>query len=40
MGRFNKYSGVVAAERRAEKKDLLGAADLFWRALFFHPITE
>lgn len=25
MGRFNKYSGVVAAQRRAEKKYLLSA---------------
>lgn len=25
MGRFNKYSDGVGAERKAEKKDLLGA---------------
>lgn len=25
MGRFNKYSVVVGTERKAEKKDLLGA---------------
>jgi hypothetical protein len=25
MGWFNKYSGGVEAQRRAEKKDLLGA---------------
>ena len=28
MGPFNKYSIVVGTERRAEKKDLLGAVDL------------
>lgn len=28
MGRFNKYSVVVGTERKAEKKDLLGA-DVF-----------
>lgn len=31
MGRFNKYSGGVEAERRAEKKDLLGVAMVFSR---------
>ena len=35
MGRFNKYSVVVGIERRAEKKDLLGAAELFWHSLSF-----
>ena len=30
MGRFNKYSVVVGAQRRTEKKYLLGADHRYW----------